>query len=507
MAQIVPRDSIAERLGSGFGTGIGNGLNLLAEYKLRELQSRNTAANIEKAFGGKITHDEALAMSQLPDIYSKELLKQKLNPSFLSQAGSFLGNIFGNDTNQQQQLGGQGMAGQQQQPYGQESLPAAGLRNAVAGGINLFGGPGNVAHNLLDILNLPIPKGSHFAKGIEELQSILPTAKNLRSVAQNFLPEGYLQPQSKLGGAFQSGLETLGELVTPIPGIGGLGLKAAAPLAASSAAGGLVAPAVGLSKEAGELAGLVAPSIAGGIKKLPGAIKAASGQILKEVEQLAKKAPKIPGAELLTKLREVEDKASSVFSKATVKPLTEAVGYAEEAAVRGKADLNRLISADQRIGDLLTQGVSQEIKPLIQEIKDELIPNLIKKENPELYPLFQRAQRAFETKAGKTFIEKSFPQIAQPTRTQLLSPYTYGMLGVLGYPLNSSVLARSALTGGGVLGANALLRRLEPFYRNPELLGIVAQMSAASAKNNKSGFSAALTKLDHFIKRKVDKKK
>ena len=503
MVQIVNRPDIGEQFGTGLGAGLSSGLNILANYKLQELQSRNIASNLEKASGGKITRDEALALSQLPDMYSSAILKQKLNPSVLTQLGSLFGNISNPfSQGQQQQLGGD-------QTGNQESVPAAALRNIVSGGIKAAGAPGNLISTLLDLLNIPVPSGSPFAKGINEIQSILPTSQNLSSLAQRVLPEGYTQPQGPLGGAVQSGLQTLGELMTPLPGIGGLGLKAAAPLAASSAAGGLVAPSLGLSKEAGELGGLVAPSLVSGIKKLPQAIRAASGQILKDVEQVAKKAPKIPAEELFSKLREIEDKASSVFSKETVKPLTEAIAYAQEGAVKatGQAHLDRLIHAEQRIGDLLSGGVPEQVKPLIEEIKNELIPNLIKKESPEFYPLFERAQRAFETQGGKTFIEKSFPQIAQPTRTALLSPFTYGMLGILGYPLSSSVLARSALTGGGILGTNALLRRLQPFYRNPELLGIVGKMSAASAKNNPTAFTTALNKLDNFMKKNVEKEK
>lgn len=416
----------------------------------------------------------------------------------------------------------------------QESLGGSALRNVVSGGIKAAGAPGNIASTLLSLLNLPAPAESRFSKGIQEIQSVLPTSENLTSLAQNILPEGYTEPKSQLGGAFQSGLQTLGELLTPIPGLGSLGLKAAAPLAATSAAGGLVAPSLGFSKEAGELAGLVGPSLAKGIKGLPKALQTGAGEIYQAMEKTAEKIKPIKSKGIFSELAKIEKNAARKLTDEVREPINEAIKYVGEAinpsmrdivnaefkgikpSIRdleglskpdiSEASVESLVGAYQKINDLLNSGIPKKAQPSILQIKNEIIPNLLKSENPGFASLFERANKTYSSAHGQTVLEKMLPKVLLNPKSGValtsISPLTYGTLALFGYPVAATTAAKIGIGGITLPAANEVLRRIEPLIKSQELRTIATELGKAGLKDNARSFSNAIFKMDKLFKDK-----
>lgn len=104
MAQIVPRDSISERLGSGLGQGISSGVTALLNHKLQDLVNSKSQQRSQQNFSqnGQYTPQEAAFLGQfhndLPTQYKYASLLGQTPQSQATNDTNALNNLGGNQT-------------------------------------------------------------------------------------------------------------------------------------------------------------------------------------------------------------------------------------------------------------------------------------------------------------------------------------------------------------------------------------------------------------------------
>lgn len=82
MVQIIGQEGLGERL----GTGLGKGLNALAEGKLRQMQLRNIAGGLQAA-NKNIGEDQAMSLANLDPSTLNQVLKQMQEQDFVNALG------------------------------------------------------------------------------------------------------------------------------------------------------------------------------------------------------------------------------------------------------------------------------------------------------------------------------------------------------------------------------------------------------------------------------------
>lgn len=112
MAQIIQNQHTGYRMGSGLGSGLNQALNSLIDKKMKDIQQRHTAKNLETGFG--LSPDKAQAIAQMDPAFGQLLLKNILaEPSERALAQALSGG-YGQQQEQEQQGFLESM--QQQQP-------------------------------------------------------------------------------------------------------------------------------------------------------------------------------------------------------------------------------------------------------------------------------------------------------------------------------------------------------------------------------------------------------
>lgn len=390
-------------------------------------------------------------------------------------------------------------------------------RTATRAGEAILGAPADLATGALGLGAL----AEQVTQGEPQLLSqlhgaasrYLPTSENIRKygtekVSEKILPEGYLNPQSKNEQRWDSFVDTVASLGSPLLGSAKVGLKVASKLGLSNEFAKWGAEKLGLGEAGQAVAGagaMLATSLAGAPRMVEYA-----GSLFDKSKAAAKTAKPYPAQTLENVISETRkdlqkgsrNKAKGIAEEflqdieSKIDPVTKKIPLEEIAQLKQDINANIYKSSNKAEVKAASEYLYKPKSELINIIKDSA------KDHPEFANNLLAADEIWAALKNEDMVSNFLQKYIKSDINELKSPLTTGFLTALGgaaiTPVAPKLGGYIAAGGAGLVGYTGY-KAAQVFMKSGQARKYYSDLVKSALHKNVPATLKNIRKLDHIF--------